>query len=110
MGPQPPGGPWGRRLLPVVIDEIARDNPEKKWALLPSRDYGRERYQSITYAVLANAINSVAWFMKNDLGVPPSGQFPTVCYIGKSDMRYQLVQVAAAKTGYKVKACKIDPL
>lgn len=108
MGPQPPGGSFGRRLVPVTIDEIARDTPEREWALLPSRDRGRDRYQSITYAVFANAINSMAWFMDHHLGRPPAGQFPTVCYIGRSDMRYQVVQVAAAKTEFKVRSCEKD--
>lgn len=94
-------GKAGQRLLPVVIDDIAHDDPDRLWALLPSREGGQDDYQSITYAILANAINRMSWFMEGKLGKPNPGTFPTVCYIGKADMRYQVIEMAAAKTGFK---------
>lgn len=97
-----PGGPVGQRLLPVTIDDIAREEPSRVWAMLPSRQRGQDEYQSITYSILANAINRMCWFMEDTLGKAGSGQFPTVCYIGKADMRYQVMEMAAAKTGFKV--------
>ena len=102
MTSQTPGGPIGRRLLPVTIDDISRDTPDRVWALLPNEGKDGERYQSITFSVLANAINRMAWFMERSFGRAQPGQFPTVCYIGKADMRYQIVEMAVAKTGYKV--------
>lgn len=95
-----PGGPIGRRLLPVTIDDVARISPERVWAILPSKS--GEGWQDVTFPILANAINRMAWFMEEKLG-PADGSFPTVCYIGGSDMRYLAMEMAAAKTGYKVR-------
>lgn len=53
--------------------------------------------------MFANAINSMAWFMEEKLGRAEQDSFPTVCYIEKPDMRYQVVEMAPAKTGYKVR-------
>src|SRR6202000_1937762 len=85
-----PGGPAGRRLLPVAIDDLAREDPNKVWALLPNPSKEHKGYQKITYSILANAINCMAWFIEERLGKSLPNQFPTVCYIGKADMRYQI--------------------
>jgi hypothetical protein len=97
-----PGGPVGQRLLPVAIDEIARVDPEKVWALLPRSRNIQDGYQNITYSVFANAINRTAWFLQEKFGQPPANTFPTVAFVGLADMRYQVIEMAAAKTGYKV--------
>ncbi|OQV06585.1 hypothetical protein CLAIMM_11132 [Cladophialophora immunda] len=71
--------PPGRRLFPDAIDEIAENDPTRPFA---------------------NAINRAAWFIESTFG--HSADSPTLAYVGKSDMRYHILAMAAAKTGYQV--------
>lgn len=93
----------GRRLLPVVIDQIARDDPERPWASLPVDDWNLSAgYEDISYRTLANAINKLAHFIVKHVGRSPPGRFETLAYLGVSDVRYHLLQMAVVKTGHQV--------
>jgi acyl-coenzyme A synthetase/AMP-(fatty) acid ligase len=92
---------YGRRLLPVVIDEIALNDPGRAWTSLPYDDNDLSRgYEDISYLVFANAINKLAWHIESCAG--PSKNNETFVYIGRPDVRYQIIAMAAAKTRYKV--------
>ena len=90
-------------LLPVLIDEIATNDPTALWIEYPtdptSYDYG---YKQITYAQFANAINGTAHWMEGALGRGENGE--TLTYIGPNDPLYGVLVVAAVKVGYKVNA------
>lgn len=45
----------GKRLIPVTIDEIARDEPQRIWAFVQLP--GDEHFTGISYWSFANAIN-----------------------------------------------------
>lgn len=91
----------GQRLFPVVIDERARDEPDMVWCSLPYDDADLSQgYEDITYAVFANAINKLSWFLVKNVGRPTN--FESIAYFGSPDIRYHMMQMAAAKTGYKV--------
>ena len=94
------GGPVGARLLPVAIDEISQQTPNKIWALL-SREKGNG-WDEVNFSTFANAINTMAWFVVENFGRVDAKSFPTFCYIGEPDMRYQVMEMAAAKAGYQV--------
>lgn len=82
----------GKRLLPTVIDEIARDEPNRIWASLPINDYDLSKgYEDISYATFANAINKLAWLIVSTVG--RSSDFDTVAYLGVPDVRYHMIQV-----------------
>ncbi|CAJ2500899.1 Uu.00g037520.m01.CDS01 [Anthostomella pinea] len=92
---------YGQRLLPVVIDELARDEPQRPWASLPLDDNDlTQGYEDISYAAFANAINKLSWLVEATIG--RSTSFATIAYMGPSDVRYQMMQMAACKTGHKV--------
>jgi acyl-CoA synthetase (AMP-forming)/AMP-acid ligase II len=94
---------WGERLLPVVIDEAARDTPSRAWASVPVDDADLSKgFEDITYEAFANAINKLAWFIQSSMGGQPSVSFETLAYLGAFDVRYSMMQVAACKTGHKV--------
>lgn len=93
----------GRRLLPVVIDQLAQDDPERPWASLPVDDWNLAAgYEDISYRRLAGAINKLAHFIVDHVGHSAAGKFETITYLGVSDIRYHLLQVAAVKTGHRV--------
>lgn len=91
----------GQRLLPTTIDERASSNPQTVWCSLPYDDDDLSKgYEDITYVKFATAINQIAWFIQDSFG--PSKQFATIAYIGAPDVRCQILEMAAAKTGYQV--------
>lgn len=92
-----------RQLLPTVVDQIAETEPEASWAAVSISPIGTEAgYQNITYQQFANAINSVAWWLEEELGrgdmTEPLAYFGT----GGSDVGYIILLIAAVKTGYYV--------
>lgn len=91
---------YGKRLLPVVIDQIARDEPKKPCFSLPETDSDLSRgYVKVNYATFANAINQLAWLIERKLG--RSYKFETMTYLGTPDIRYHFLQMACVKTGYQ---------
>ncbi|KAI0467629.1 hypothetical protein F4859DRAFT_228571 [Xylaria cf. heliscus] len=90
-----------RRLLPVEIDELARNDPQRPWASIPFDDNDLSRgYGDISYEALANAINKLAWIIDSAIG--QSTTFEAFAYLGISDLRYHMIQMAACKTGHQV--------
>lgn len=91
----------GRRLLPTVIDQRARDEPNSAWCSLPVDDYDLSKgFEDISIYRFANAINRLAWFIDSAIG--KSSTFETVAYLGVADIRYHMLQMAVCKTGHKV--------
>lgn len=89
--------------MPTVVDQIAEAEPEATWAAVSLSPIGIEAgYQNITYQQFANAINSVAWWLEEELGrgdmTEPLAYFGT----GGSDVGYIILLIAAVKTGYYV--------
>ncbi|POS78668.1 hypothetical protein DHEL01_v202945 [Diaporthe helianthi] len=91
----------GRRLLPKVIDQRAREEPGRPWCSLPRDDYDLSKgFEDISYARFSNAINKLAWFIDEAIG--KSTSFETIAYLGDTDVRYHMMQMAVCKTGHKV--------
>lgn len=90
------------RLIPNIVDQLARDEPDKLYAELPiSHTDFASGFRPVTYAAMANAVNGVAWWLSETLG-PAGANFPTVAYIGPNDMSHILLIVGAVKAGYKM--------
>lgn len=86
-----PGIP-GKRLLPTIIDELAREDPDRPWASIPRDDYDlAQGFADISYAGLANAVNKLAWLIEGTIGRLDS--FETIAYLGTPDIRYHMVSL-----------------
>ncbi|KAF2501326.1 acetyl-CoA synthetase-like protein [Lophium mytilinum] len=97
------GTSYGRRLVISVIDAIVKSTPERPWASIPLNDDDlSEGFRDLSFAQLATAINAAAWWLHETIGKAPSGEFPTVAYLGPRDLRYPIIVMAAAKVGWKV--------
>lgn len=95
------GGEVGKRLLPSIIDELARDEPNRAWASLPIDDYDLSQgFEDITYAAFANGINKLAHCIVKSFG--RSEDFATIVYLGIPDIRYYMLLYAVCKTGHKI--------
>ncbi|TRX90977.1 hypothetical protein FHL15_008182 [Xylaria flabelliformis] len=89
--------PLGRRVVPSVIDQLARICPAKTWV---SFIRNHTEVQHISFRCCAAAVNAASWWLKATLGT--SKTFETVAYIGPNDIRYLILFSAAAKCGYKL--------
>lgn len=86
--------------MPVCIDEAARDEPDRPCFSMPRTDSDLSQgYVDINIATFANCINQLAWLIERTFG--RSEKFEAFAYMGGPDIRYQFMQMAAAKTGYQ---------
>ncbi|KAK5019718.1 hypothetical protein LTR60_000073 [Cryomyces antarcticus] len=97
-----PGFSSHARILPLIVDKYAREQPNKPWASVQKSTNPSNGFQDVTYAAFADAINRAAWFVDSTLGKCQDGIFDTVSYMGKPDLRYFIMLVALIKTGYVV--------
>lgn len=85
-------GECGKRLLPVIIDQLAHEDPDRPWGSIPRDDYDLSQgYADISYAAFANAINKLAWMVEKSIG--RSDSFETIAYLGTPDVRYHMVSL-----------------
>ncbi|KAI9835516.1 MAG: hypothetical protein M1819_001967 [Sarea resinae] len=93
--------PYGKRLLLTRFDELALERPDHSWAWVPRTADLRDGFRAVSYSLLCNAINRLAWWLELSLG---KGQnFETLAYIGPAlDVRYVILSLAGVKAGYKL--------
>ncbi|KAL8980929.1 MAG: hypothetical protein Q9205_004133 [Flavoplaca limonia] len=89
----------GKRLIPSLIDQLARDEPDNPWTSVPVSSNLADGFRDISYSILANAVNRAALWIESRCG--RSADFGTLLYIGLNDARYFIFFAAAVKTGYK---------
>jgi hypothetical protein len=91
----------GRRLLPHIIDERAKNGYERPYALYPLTKDPADGFKAISYARLANAINRASWWLEKELPRAEEKQH-AFAYLGANDLRYVVFVLATIKTGRKV--------
>ncbi len=91
---------YGQRLLPSVVDNYAREDPERIYGKYAVSNKLSDGFQVVTMAQLASAVNFVAWSIQQSVGT--SSTFNTIAYMGASDFRYAIFVLAAIKCGFKV--------
>lgn len=111
---------YGRRLIPNIVDERARSDPERAVYSIPvssavgscgfedisargavysvpvSSDDVARGFRDISARVFANAVNRTAWWLESELGKGSS--FQTIGYIGprmlpREDRQFAQVQL-----------------
>lgn len=95
-----PAPEYGRRLIPNVIDERARQEPTKLFAAIPRSKDLADGYVDVTYASLANAVNRASWWLYESMGHVDTSE--VFAYLGPNDLRYPIFLTAAIKCGYRV--------
>ncbi|KAF1949507.1 putative NRPS-like enzyme [Byssothecium circinans] len=91
---------YGSRLMPVVVDELAKKQPDLVYASVPLTNNIGDGFKGFTFADIASATNHVAAWIDGTFGRSPN--FGTIAYMGLGDLRYVVVFLAAVKCGYKV--------
>jgi hypothetical protein len=87
------------RLLPQIVDDLARDEPSRIFTSIPHTNDISDGFRDVTALEFATAVIRAAWFLEKTLG--RSNSFETLTYIGPSDLRYPILSLAAPKAGYK---------
>lgn len=89
---------WQDALIPDIVDRLAHERG--------SAEYGEwvmgSSVVSITYLQLANVINSLAWWLVDQLGSGSHKSPEVLTYVGPNDVRYSAMVLAAIKAGYVV--------
>ena len=87
----------GQRVIPSIIDERARERHARPIASIPSSPTS---YRDVSYWEFANAVNRCTHWLLREVGT--SHTFDTLAYLGPNDLRYQILIVAAIKSGHVV--------
>ncbi|CRG90102.1 Genome polyprotein 1 [Talaromyces islandicus] len=90
--------PYGKRLLPQIVDNLAATDPDRTVFSLASLVDGLIELKHISSRNFAQAIDKVAWWLRSQVGTPDAIQ--TVAYIGPHDLRHVLLTYACIKAGY----------
>ncbi|KAI5919189.1 hypothetical protein F4810DRAFT_724876 [Camillea tinctor] len=90
-----------KRLLVSVIDERAKNEPQKEVFSYPRSSNPSDGWVPVTFKEYANSINYIARKILETCGPAPANTFPTIAYIGPNDGRYYIMVAAAVKAGYK---------
>jgi hypothetical protein len=91
---------YGSRLMPVVVDQVAKQQPGLKFASVPLTTNVSDGFKDIIFSDIASSTNFVAAWIDRTLG--RSWAFDTIAYMGLGDLRYVVVFLAAVRCGYKV--------
>ena len=89
--------PFGHRLLPVLIDEIAQQEPGRLFCIIHGLPGGS---RSLNMNDFARAINRASYWLEAHIGRGET--FETLAYMGPNDIRYYILMLAAIKVGYKL--------
>ncbi|KAL8938631.1 MAG: hypothetical protein Q9211_003115 [Gyalolechia sp. 1 TL-2023] len=92
--------PYGLRLLPQVLDDLARSKPERVFASVPKTFELKDDFREVTVLQLSRSVDRLARWLEECIG--RSSTFETIAYLGLPDLRYTIVFLAAVKCGYKV--------
>ncbi|KAF3760043.1 hypothetical protein M406DRAFT_95652 [Cryphonectria parasitica EP155] len=93
--------PYGRRLLPTLVDQIATQDPTRECLSIPRSSEPSDGWKVVDWKSMANAVNRCAHRIVELFGKPEENTFPTIAYIGPNDVRYIVTMIASVKAGYK---------
>ena len=71
---------WGKRLLPIVLDSIAREAPDRSYASVTFGSDLKMGFKNVTFKEMAKAIDGFGHTLHVQFG--RSHKFETLCYLG----------------------------
>ncbi|KAK0767222.1 hypothetical protein N5P37_000956 [Trichoderma harzianum] len=93
----------GQRLLVNIVDGYAASDPQRVFIYQPVSSNLEDGYRPITFKDVSNAVNHVAGELLQQASenISQTDSFPTVAYIGPSDVRYVIIMLACIKAHHK---------
>ncbi|RDW63569.1 hypothetical protein BP6252_11114 [Coleophoma cylindrospora] len=92
--------PYGKRLLPTVLAEIAKNDPNRVFSSIARTSKIGDGFREVTYEEFVRSTNRAAMWLEDLFG--RSSSFETLGYIGLFDLRYYIMVLAANKVGFKL--------
>ena len=102
--PASDGADVSRQLMPVLIDQAAKEEPETSFISL-ANEIG---CTAINYGQYANAINGAAWWLEHNIGKGHLGEALAYLGSGGGDVYYAILLIAAHKAGYYVTSLSLS--
>ena len=97
---------YGRRLLPVELDRIAKADPGRPYFARPRNTTNLAvGFEDISYRRVVIAVKRTAHWLERELGKPKD--FDTIAYLAAPDFRNVLLALAVSKVGFK--ASSVSP-
>ncbi|KAI2634467.1 transferase family protein [Xylaria nigripes] len=90
--------PYGRRLLPQIMDSLAAAEPSRTVFSLATTSGDSLSFLDISARAFTQAVDKTAWWLQGKAG--KSASIQPVGYIGPHDLRYVLLTYACVKAGY----------
>ena len=92
-------------VLVKLVEKIASEDPQRPFLSIPSSDNAQGDWKPVTFQQFNTAIDYLAHCLSQSITRKPDDEeFPTIAYIGPNDIRYCILLVAAAKTGFVVRS------
>ncbi|KAM0798210.1 hypothetical protein BDR22DRAFT_823561 [Usnea florida] len=92
--------PYGRRLLPQILDELAQTTPHRLYAAISKSTDLNDGFKDVTIGEMAVAVNCMVYWLQQQFVT--TKLFETISYIGLPDLRYTIYFLAAIKCRYKI--------
>lgn len=83
---------YGRRLLPALVDDTARDEPNRVLFSTPRDNQPSTGYDAITAKTFANSVNRLCWWLETH--VSANKEPKTIGYIGQSEFPVSCARTA----------------
>ena len=87
------------RLCHVLLDEVAKENPDLLYCIHPKFQNGHLTWHNISFQMLATAVDLLAWWLDEKLS---GNDQKILAYVGVNDLRYAAFMLACMKTGRAV--------
>ena len=89
-------------LIAAAVDELAKTQPDKRFALVPERVDSTEGAKDVTWAKFRRSVDKAAAWIEAEFGPAAPGN-PSLGFLATPfDFRYCIFIIAAIKTGYKL--------
>ena len=73
---------YGKRLLPVLVDDVARTDPSRVFGSMPTSPSFSSGLKDIDMETFARGVDRLAWWLEEQLG--KAVDFPSIAYLGPS--------------------------
>lgn len=92
------GTPYGRRLIPQIMDELAVSHPNRVVFSLAQTTNGHLEFRDVSAQEFVDAVDKTAWWLLEQVGCASTVE--PIGYIGPHDLRHVLITYACVKLGY----------
>lgn len=91
---------YGHRLLVSILEDEAVKNPDRVFAVIPSKPDSARDYREVSFKQMKCAVDQIVYLLQDKYKTFTF--LETIGYIGLQDLRYNILFYAALKCRLKV--------